>query len=280
MGSHWLRDLPDVIGGAGLDYRLWPGWENRARSSGGYDQVWAVFAHHTASSAEPDDDCSYMWEGSPDQPIGAVLLERSGRVTIGAAGATNTQGKGGPWKLSRGTIPLDKGNAYGIAVEAANNGTGEQWPQAQTDAYTALCKALCDAYGLDPGRDVLAHFEWVEPSCPGRKVDPVGPSPYAHGADSWDMDRFRDDVTACDTPTPPTPSEEDDLTDDQAKQLRELHQYLLSQIGKDGQFVDPGGADLNLPWAAAWNWNYLSGPIDDKLNDIVARLTRLEQKVT
>jgi len=213
MGSYWLRDLPDVIGNAGLRYRTWPGWENRARSSGGYDQVWAVFAHHTASKTSPDNDCSYMWDddGTSDQPIGALLLDRTGLITIGAAGATNTQGKGGPWSLSKGTIALDKGNAYGIAVEAANNGVGEAWPKAQTDVYPRLVAALCDAYGLDVDRDVLAHFEWCQPSCPGRKVDPVGPSPWASGAQSWNMDAFRTAAAGSPSPQPEPPEEDDDM---------------------------------------------------------------------
>lgn len=191
MGGTWLLDLPDVVDAAGLEVRCWDGWETRARSSGGYDALYAVFGHHTASSADPDDDAAYMWDNAEDRPIGAVLLERDGRVTVGAAGATNTQGKGGPWTLSRGTIPVDKGNAYGIAVEAANNGTGEAWPIAQQEAYVTLVAALCAAYDLDPRRDVLAHFEWCEPSCPGRKSDPAGPSAWATGAASWDMDAFR-----------------------------------------------------------------------------------------
>jgi len=227
MGSIWLHDLPDVLTDAGVRVRLWDGWETRARSSGGYDAVYAVFAHHTASKTAPDNDCSYMWNGSPDRPVGAVLLDRTGLVTIGAAGATNCQGKGGPWTLSTGTIPLDKGNAYGVAIEAANNGIGEGWPTAQVDAYVFTVAAMCEAWGLDPNRDVLAHFEWVEPSCPGRKVDPVGPSPWATGASSWDMDGFRGDVAAwCDTgnqpqPPEPEPEPEDDVTDDDVERIAE-----------------------------------------------------------
>jgi len=210
MGAIWLFDLPDVLADAGLAVDVWPGWEIRARSSGGYDAVRAVFAHHTASKTSPASDMSYMWDStSGDQPIGALYLARDGRITVGAAGATNTQGKGGPWTLSTGTIPKDQGNSYGIAIEAANGGTGEPWPAAQTDAYIVACRALCHAYGLDPARDVLAHWEWVEPSCPGRKVDPVGPSPWAAGAQSWNMDAFRADVTGGEPPDPGTPEPPD-----------------------------------------------------------------------
>jgi hypothetical protein len=204
MGGIWLYDLPDVLFAAGLTVEVWPGWENRARGSGGYDAVRAVFVHHTASDTSPDSDRSYMWDASGgDQPIGALYLARDGTVTVGAAGATNCQGKGGPWDLSTGQIPKDAGNAYGIAIEAANAGTGEPWPAAQTDAYLAACSALCAAYGLDPARDVLSHWEWCEPSCPGRKIDPAGPSPWATGADRWNMDGFRADVVALVVPPAP-----------------------------------------------------------------------------
>ena len=204
-----MFDLPDVIAAAGLDVETWPGWETRSRGSGGYDQVWAVFAHHTASKTSMHNDCSYMWDStSGDQPIGAIYLDRSGLVVVGAAGATNCQGSGGPYGVTAGTIPLDKGNAYGIAIEAANNGVGEPWPQAQTDAYVELVAALCDAYGLDAAIDVIAHFEWTS-----RKIDPAGPSPYATGSASWNMHAFRADCVACSagpgpSPEPPEPEPE------------------------------------------------------------------------
>ena len=217
MGSIWLHELPDIVADAGVRVRTWPGWEERARSSGGYDAVYGVFAHHTASNTTPDNDCRYMWETCPDGPVGAMLLDRDGVVTVGAAGATNTQGKGGPWTLSTGTIPLDKGNAYGVAVEAANNGVGQAWPTVQVDAYVFTVAALCEALGLDADRDVLAHFEWVAPSCPGRKVDPVGPSPWAVGASSWDMDAFRQDVTMWQCGQ--LPPEEDEVTDEDIERI-------------------------------------------------------------
>ena len=178
MGSLWLPDLPDWLDDAGLEVRCWDGWETRSRCSGGYDQLWAVIVHHTASNTSPDNDCAYMWDNADDQPIGALLLERSGRVTIGAAGATNCAGKGGPLATSHGTIPLDKGNTYAFNIEAANNGTGEAWPADQLDAYTLLVACLCDHLDLDAGRDVIAHYEWA----PDRKIDPAGPDRYANGA--------------------------------------------------------------------------------------------------
>lgn len=210
MGGIWVHNLPEIVAGAGLPWRTWQGWETRSRSTGGYDEILSIGTHHTASSASPDNDCSYMWGGSPDEPIGAVLLDRDGIVTIGAAGATNTQGKGGPVACSKGTIPLDSGNKYMFSIEAANNGVGEVWPTIQQENYVILVAALCDAFALDAFVDPLAHFEWTS-----RKIDPAGNSRYALGSDQWDMTMFRADVLDLMNPIPPDPipvPEDDEVT--------------------------------------------------------------------
>jgi len=208
MGAYWLLSLPDVLGAAGLQVDTYDGWEVRARSTGGYDDVRAVQVHHTASDSSPASDMAYMWTGSPDRPVGAIYLARDGRLTVGAAGATNTSGKGGPRNTSRGQIPLDAGNKYVISIEAASRGDGELWPDAQLDAYVTAVAALNAAYGLDVG-DCHAHWEWCEPNYPGRKIDPAGTSRYADGANSWDMDQFRQDIAGHSGPLPPDPEEDD-----------------------------------------------------------------------
>jgi hypothetical protein len=207
MGQIWLTSLPDVLRNAGLDVGTYQGWEARARSTGGYDAILAVQVHHTASNSSPEGDMSYMWEGSPDRPVGAIYLARDGKVTVGAAGATNTSGKGGPLGTSGGEIPLDAANRYVISIEAANTGTGEPWPEAQQKAYVTMVQALCAAYGLtyDYG-DVHAHFEWTT-----RKIDPAGESHYASGANKWNMDAFRQDVAANGPGIPPSPTGEVDM---------------------------------------------------------------------
>ena len=204
MGAYWLQSLPDVLADAGLVVGTYPGWEVRARSTGGYDDILAIQVHHTASSTSPANDQAYMWDGSPDSPVGAIYLSRDGMLTVGAAGATNTSGKGGPLTTSRGVIGLDSANRYVISIEAANNGVGETWPLEQQQAYLKAVNALCRAYGLttDYG-DVHAHWEWTD-----RKIDPAGNSIYANGGDKWDMDQFRRDVAAA-QPNPPDPEEDD-----------------------------------------------------------------------
>ena len=131
---------------------------------------------------------------------------------MGAAGATNTQGKGGPLECSTGSVPLDKGNQYLLAIEAASSGTPDAvWPEAQTSRYVELVRALCSSYGLDVWRDVHSHFSYCAPSCPSRKIDPAGPSPFGavNSAGTWNVDTFRATVSSGSppepTPIPPTP---------------------------------------------------------------------------
>jgi hypothetical protein len=140
-----------------------------------------------------------MLKNADAKPIGALYLDRTGTVTVCAAGATNTQGKGGPYKASKGTIPQDAGNRYMLSIEAANAGTGEQWPEAQQDAYVRLCHILVTKLGLDWG-DIVAHFEWTN-----RKYDPAGNSRYATGGALWDMNKFRGDCMLATGNTTPDP---------------------------------------------------------------------------
>ena len=199
MGSIWLPDLPDVIARAGIPVTTWPGWETRCNAKGGYDGIFGVAVHHTASNASATNDMTYMWDNALLRPVGAIYLARDGKVTVGAAGQTNCQGMGGPRSTSKGTIPLDQGNRYAIAIEAANNGVGEPWPPPQQDMYERLCAALIVGYGLQVG-DVFAHHEWA----PTRKIDPWGPSRYA-GMAKWNMTLFRDAVAIAAQPTKPAP---------------------------------------------------------------------------
>lgn len=214
MGNLWLPDLDDWlrdIGGLNVD--TWPGWLTRSRSSGGYDDILGICAHHDASSTTYTlaSACKNGFETAEFAPVGMSRLNRGdGKWVIGAAGATNTQGVGGPMACSRGTIPADSGNRYVIAIEAMNNGVGEPWSLAQQKSYVTGIAAMIvglrrqGAYNaatgryqkihLDPRRkgDIHAHFEWTT-----RKIDPAGPSQWADLADRykrWKMDAFRNSV--------------------------------------------------------------------------------------
>lgn len=195
MGAIWLLSMPQVLRDAGLDVDTYPGWQTRARSTGGYDDILGVQVHHTASFTAPENDMGYMWRNASIAPIGAVYLARNGKVTVGAAGATNTSGRGGPL----GPIPQDQANKYVISVEAANAGNGETWTPEQQLVYPILANALVSAYDLEfsvPG--LHGHFEWTS-----RKIDPAGNSRWATGANTWDMNLFRADAKKVSELPPP-----------------------------------------------------------------------------
>lgn len=217
MGAVYLTDLADVLRAAGLRVVELDGWERRARSSGGYDGgPWCVMWHHTASSTSPANDAAYIATGAEAAPLANLLLARDGGVWVCAAGATNTNGSGGPLGMSRGVVPVDSMNTHAIGVEMANAGTGERWPQAQVDAAFTLSLALCAAYGLAPD-DAAPHSEWA----PGRKIDnavawavegPWQPSSI-NTSGSWSPDDLRAELRrrATSSPTPPLPPIGDEM---------------------------------------------------------------------
>lgn len=224
MGNLWLPDLDDWLRDAGLEVYEHPGWLTRSRSSGGYDDIHAIGLHHDASAIGRGREAAARahFDLHEFAPVGALALNRDGSWTVGAAGATNTQGKGGPFRCSRATTPLDAANRYWIAIEAGNNGLGEPWPTVQQDSYlrgvAAIVRGLAEqgAYDaaarsyrrivLDPLIDGgVAHFEWTT-----RKIDPAGPARWHTTTDRymrWDMAAWRRDVAALLT----TPDEEEDM---------------------------------------------------------------------
>jgi hypothetical protein len=220
MGSIWLTELPDWFADAGLDVDVYDNkWMTRSRSSGGYEKILGIGIHHDASSINSSEmsGCDWGWKNSSDRPIGAIRLWRDGHIIIGAAGATNTMGKGGPLKCSNGTIPKDQGNLYMVAIEAANNGVGETWSTPMLDAYLLMVDVLCDELELEY-TDVFSHAGYCEPSCPGRKIDPAGPTPgYPNlggtsGAMTWSDAAFRGYLGERNPPHPPEPTPEPEPT--------------------------------------------------------------------
>lgn len=220
MTGIYYAQLVDVLTAAGVACRVEAvnaGWETRARSSGGFAvPPLGVTWHHTASSTSPGNDLAWMIANSDDAPIGNMLLDRDGVVWPIAAGAANTQGKGGPATFSRGTVPVDAGNSQLWGLEVANNGVGEAWPQVQVDAYFAASNALNAMFGNQPG-DVITHHQWA----PTRKVDPAtaaavaGPWRPASVTTSgtWSLDDIAAECTR--RAAIPPPDTEDDMTHDE-----------------------------------------------------------------
>lgn len=222
MSGIYYTDLPDILRGAGVQVGVGSinaGWETRSRSSGGFPSVpLAVFWHHTASKTSVDNDLTWQCHTCPDKPVGNMLIDRTGKVWPVAAGASNCAGKGGPASFSRGTIPQDSGNTRGWQIEVANNGTGEQWPVAQIDAYFASSNALNARFGNDPA-DVITHHVWA----PTRKIDPAraeavqGPWQPAsiNSSGTWALDDIRYECSrrAGQGPGPQPPGDDDDMID-------------------------------------------------------------------
>jgi len=155
-----------------------------------------IVVHHTASPAGSGDaPClRLVTHGSPPtRPAGPycnVLLGRSGRCWLVAAGKANHAGVSawpGPGRGSRASC-----NGFTLGIEAENDGVGEVWPRAQLDALVRLCNALLRGLALDADA-VRAHKEVAAPL--GRKIDPAGPW---EGGGRWSepgsrsIDAFRD----------------------------------------------------------------------------------------
>ena len=248
MGSRYLTELANWCRAAGLATIEVDGWQHRARSSGGYeaDRPWVVAWHHTASATSPENDVNYICYGSPDAPISNLLLDRGGMVWVCAGGATNTNGKGGPYPVTRGTVPKDSMNTHAVSIEAANNGVGEWWPQQQIDAYFVLSLMLAERLGLAPD-DICEHQVWA----PDRKIDPavasavLGPwQPASYNSSgTWNQQDVIDELwiragvpTPGPDPQPPEPAPP--LTEDDMRQVVALDSNGTMWIG-DGTLRRP-----------------------------------------
>lgn len=210
----WLADvlraagIPVVDSGYGID-----GWQTRARSSGGFPSTpLGVQWHHTASQTSPQNDISWQIDGCDDAPVGNMTLMRDGSVWLVAAGAANTAGKGGPLSLSRGTIPLDSANTRTVAIEVANSGTGEPWPQIQIDNYFRTSNAINSKLGNLP-TDVFSHAIGTGNGWTNRKIDPATASavqgPWkprsVNSSGTWSLDDIRNECSRRAGTSPPDP---------------------------------------------------------------------------
>jgi hypothetical protein len=206
--ADWLRAV-------GLTVVEVKGWQTRARSSGGFPFLpWGVVWHHTASQTTIENDTNWEYFGSDVSPIGNMTIARNGDIWLGAAGAANTQGRGGPATFSRGTVPLDGGNTRLWAIECSNNGTGEPWPRVQIDAYFAASNCLNDHFGNRPD-DVITHAGWttrkIDPAKASAVLGPWQPRPV-NTSGTWNLDDVRAECLAravvTPEPAPPEPEPE------------------------------------------------------------------------
>jgi len=188
--GRFMVDLADTLRDAGSSVEEYNGWKDRGRRGRGLTAgPLAIIVHHTASGRSSDGrrDVEYMTTEHQYAPLANLYLDRRGTWWVLAAGATNTNGRGGPW----GPLPLNGANVRVIGIEAANNGTGEPWSNAMQDALVTGVAALADRHEIDID-NVLSHQEWA----PTRKIDPAGPSRFGsiNHVGSWDMNEFRSAV--------------------------------------------------------------------------------------
>jgi len=212
----YYTDIADVLRAAGVEVgenSINAGWQSRARSSGGFPAApLCCFWHHTASQTSPENDLSFMINGSDDEPVGNMLLDRNGVAWIIAAGASNCAGKGGPSSFSRGTIPVDGGNTRGWQIECANNGVGEPWPQVQIDALFRASNALNARFGNQPS-DIISHALGAGDGYTDRKIDPATASgvqgPWmprsTNSSQTWSLEDMRNECLARAGQAPPPP---------------------------------------------------------------------------
>lgn len=283
VGTRYLTDLADVLRAAGCHVVELAGWQERARSSGGYDDAgpWAVFWHHTASAGNGAQDADYCTFGSDDAPVCNVVVGRDGTVHVCAAGATNTNGKGGPHQLPDGrTLPVDGANSRVFGMELSNDGVGMDYPAPMMAAAFAVSTAVAAAYGIDP-TNVVTHQVWA----PDRKIDPATADavegdwwPTAvTSSGTWSLEALRDEcwrragAGPDPIPLPPTPGGDDvekicvrtpdgmpwvtdfasyavQITEDQAARGRDQRGY---QVAADGGPFPIDAQDADLMWRLA-----------------------------
>lgn len=242
--SQYLEQLANVLRAAGLQVVELDGWQTRGRSGGAMyadGRPWCVMWHHTASAGDGADDADYCTFRSPDAPLCNLVVGRDGVVYVCAAGPTNTNGKGGPLAVSRGTVPADSMNTYAVGIEISNNGVGQIYPVVQVNACIAASNAVTAAYGLQPD-DVAEHVDWA----PGRKIDPATSSAVqgewqpdpVNSSLSWWVADLRAECRRRAT-TPPTPQPTGEVT-----------MYVIA-VNRDGW---PGPVDLVVD-AAGTRWN-------------------------
>lgn len=218
MTGIYYVEAADWLRAVGITVVETDDWQTRARSSGGFAAPpLGIQWHHTAGNMNLDANLSWQTEGSDDAPIGNMTLWDDGVVYMIAAGAANTAGKGGPWTMSRGVVPLDKGNTTTWAIEAANNGVGQPWPQAQIDSYFKISNELNRRFGNLPS-DLFSHAAYA----PSRKIDPAtaaavqGPWRPASVTSSgtWSVDDIKAEATRR-----ASDNEEDEVTDEDVERI-------------------------------------------------------------
>jgi hypothetical protein len=213
-------------------------WRTHNRNhKGSWGPVHGVMIHHTVTEGTQQSvELCYNGHSSLPGPLCHGVIAKDGTVYLVGNGRTNHAGLGDDDVLraviDERPLPADNeantdGNRHFYGFECINLGDGKDpWPAAQLEAIEKAAAAICRAHGWGAA-STIGHLEWQ----PG-KVDPRG----------FSMDDMRDRIKARlgrpagSSPTP-IPSEEDDMTPEQSKQLAELT-AAVKRI-EAGRKVDP-----------------------------------------
>jgi hypothetical protein len=233
-----------------VEYRDWR-THRRPSSAGTFGEINGVMIHHTVTSGTTSSvELCYNGHSSLPGPLCHGVIAKDGTVYLVSNGRANHAGLGDDdvlravqdesYDRDRLLVPNEAntdGNSRFYGFECINLGNGtDPWPEAQRDAIVRASAAILRAYGGPAqgwtARSVIGHKEWQ----PG-KVDPrtgtggVDVSPPV-------LRRLIDDRLAHSASwNPNAPSEEDDMTPEQSKQLAELA-AAVKRI-EAGRRVDP-----------------------------------------
>jgi hypothetical protein len=217
----WTGDptwLAQVLRDAGLKVIEQPGWQDRGH--GDFKDIRGIICHHTAGGGT--SDWQVVQNGRPDLPgpLAQLVLERDGTFRVIAAGVC--------WHAGRGSWPgwpTNDANWHTIGIEAVNNGTGQEWPAVQLDAYKRGCAAIARKVGFDVS-NVVGHKEYSSEG----KIDPFG----------IDMRAFRADVLKLLNGKPEAPVPDANklkslvdgqfYTRDQCLQFADYHMYRVDKM--------------------------------------------------
>lgn len=194
--------LPDVLRSAGLTVHEVAGWRTRGNDSLG--TIRGITIHATAGSRTSTDagEIRVLTNGSATAPapIAQLYLSRTGHWHVVASGLCyhNKVGWAGP---NRG---LGNANLLGIEAQHSNT-TAEPWTDVQYRSYVRGVAALVRKLGVPVSR-VAGHKEH-QPYV-GR---PAGET-STKSDPTFDMAKFRRDVTAvASAPVPQPPPKEEEM---------------------------------------------------------------------
>lgn len=264
MGSNYLTWAADELRAAGINVvevdRVsggviyeGPGWQKRARSSGGYSDPkgpLCVMWHHTAVACEATSRAGLLNHAintSDGKPVANIYLWCDATCYLLAGGATNTNGKGDSKRFSRGTVPQDSMNSYAWGMEIVNDGIGGPYPQVQIDAAFVISNTMNNRIG-NRFDDVMTHWGYA----PTRKIDPATASavqgPWkprsGNSSGSWVLDDLKAECNARGTSgiLPPEPEPEDE----------DMTTFIARNSGTGSiALVSHGSAGVGFTWIAS-----------------------------